>query len=146
MASLVMRQLEMTREVSERQRAMKMGRALSSFVEGKVSITPLPNQEQVRASSFESHLERPTKAMSFPEHQAQEPAVQPPQDIGAKLKSAEMSHPTLVNEETASEPLNPLPNTAYSTSSDGSDQGESVNSTFARATYLIREALEVQGW
>lgn len=133
----------MTREVSERKRAMKMGQALSGFVEGKMSITPLKNREPVRPSSCRSHVEIPTKAMSYSDYESRESAVQPPQSIEVKIESPEMSHPDIVTEESASEQLITVPDAA---SSNMSDQRESIDSTFARATYLIREALEVRGW
>jgi hypothetical protein len=144
MASLVMRQLEMAREVSERRRAMKMGQALSSFVEGKVSITPSRFQKQACASPS---LDKPSKAAPDPsENQAPGSAKQPPHDTESKLESTERPHACLLTEKNASDSQNTLASSVPSTLSDEYDPEESIDSTFARATYLIREALDVQGW
>jgi hypothetical protein len=121
MSSLVMRQLEMTREVSQRQRAMKMGRALSSFVEGKLPA--------VR-----------------PQAQKQESLLPPKPTSGEPSKSTQGPRLSILKEESSMDSQDTISSGMRSTSSDDFEPEEGIDLTFSRAAYLIREALDVQGW
>lgn len=147
MSSLVMRQLEMTREVSERQRAMKMGQALSSFVEGKLPVTPPQAQRQDWLLPFKPPFGEPPKATHISsEGQPPEPVTQALQGHGSKREPTQKSRLSLLREESSIDSQDTLSTGINSISSEESEPEESIDLTFARAAYLIREALDVQGW
>ncbi len=126
---------------------MKMGQALSAFVEGKASLVPPPIRNQVWSSPFESALRTPSKApRNLPDHQTLDPEIRPPHDIDSNLEPTDRSRPSLLTEESTPDSPDTIATSVHSTFSDESDPEESIDTTFARATYLIREALDVQGW
>jgi hypothetical protein len=145
MSSLVMRQLEMTREVSERQRAMKMGRALSSFVEGKLPAVPPPSQKQESVLLPKSG-EPPNSPHVATGDLPPDPAAQVTQVRGPRHEATSKSRLSLLKEESSMDSQATSSSGMRSTSSDDLEPEEGIDLTFARAAYLIREALDVQGW
>lgn len=138
MASLVMRQLEMNREVSERQRAMKMGQALSNFVEGKLPI-PCP-----QAHKQDSPFDEPSKAAYDPADDTT--AITAPQDHAYNREQVQNSRLVTLKEDSSMDSQDTSLTSVHSTFSDESEPEETIDLTFARAAYLIREALDVQCW
>jgi hypothetical protein len=147
MAALVMRQLEMTREVSERQRAMKMGQALSNFVDGKLAFCqqaqkqdwPPPFQPSFHASSKASHRSAEAHVSGL--------SANSPQNLDGKVEPIQRTpSPVLPEESNTRDRQNTSSSSVRSSALDESDPEESTDLTFARAAYLIREALDVQGW
>jgi hypothetical protein len=146
MSSLVMRQLEMTREVSERQRAMKMGRALSSFVEGKLPAVPPQSQKQASFLPPKVEYGEPSKSHMAAGDLPPEPAVQGLQARSSRYDATSKSRLSLLKEESSMDSQESSSSGIRSTSSEDLEPEEGIDLTFARAAYLIREALDVQGW
>jgi len=151
MSSLVMRQLEMTREVSERQRAMKMGRALSSFVEGKLPAVAPQSQKQESLLPAKPPCSEPSKSPHVAAGVAAgdlppDPAAQVLQGRGPRHETTSKSRLSLLKEESSIDYQDGSSSGMRSTSSDDLEPEEGIDLTFARAAYLIREALDVQGW
>jgi hypothetical protein len=147
MASLVMRQLEMTREVTERQRAMKMGQALSNFVDGKLPIIRPHFQTQDGSLPFlhPSSASNETTQTS-PEREASEAATKVSGDRDARPEPIEDSRLSNFTRESSLDTQETLSDSVNGSFSEESDPEENIDLTFARAAYLIREGLDVQGW
>ena len=141
MSSLVMRQLEMDREVSERQRAMKMGQALSSFVEGRL---PIPRPQ---AHKQDSPFDEPSKAAyGLADDSTSRLASTDPQGHAYNRETVHNSRLATMKEESSMDSQDTSSTSVHSTFSDESEPEETIDLTFARAAYLIREALDVQCW
>ncbi len=141
MSSLVMRELEMNREVSERKRAMKMGQALSSFVEGK---SPIPRRQ---ALNPDSPFDGPSKAAYDPaDHSTSRPPTTAPQVHAYNREPIQNSRLATLKEEGSMDSQDTSSVSVYTTYSDESEPEETIDLTFARASYLIREALDIQCW
>lgn len=131
----------MDREVSERQRAMKMGQALSSFVEGKLPIA------RPQALKQDFPFNGPSEAAYDPaDDSTSTPATTAPQDHIYNREPIQNSRLTTLKEESSMDSHDTSSTSVHSTCSDESEPEETIDLTFARAAYLIREALDVQCW
>jgi hypothetical protein len=149
MAALVMRQLEMTREVLERQRAMRMGQALASFVEGKPHVSP-PTDIQKPEWNLSSHspFDRPLPTDNASAVRQDPQPMQPPTQSQAAqngISPDEVPSRHSSEDQTASS-REFSSSDVHTASLNDDDNEESMNLTFSRAAYLIREGLDVQGW
>lgn len=141
-----MKQFEMTREVSERQRAMKMGQALSNFVDGTLPINAQAHKED-RTSAFHTRADEPSEAMhdSIADH-VSDSASKSHQDLYPELEPTGGTRPSPLTDGSTEERQDTPSSGVHSTLSDESGPEESIDMTFSRAAYLIQEALDVHGW
>ena len=140
-ASLVMKQLVMAKENSERRKAMRMGQALSTFLDGKAPSAHARIQGTANWSK-DSH-----------QYQTEQPSPRSPGATGLagsgtdnidalKLNDRSSGHDeasTTQNVSRESPGLSTLEKAEP-------DTGQEQSVLFARASFLIRDALEASGW
>jgi hypothetical protein len=142
-----MKQLVMAKENSERRKAMRMGQALSTFIDGKAPPTYAKTQGTANWSkdSHQNHTEQPSPRSPG----ANSHSGSGINNIGAlELNDRSSGHDetsTIQNgsrESFASLDLSTLEKAEPST-----DQGQEERSVlFARASLLVKDALEATGW
>lgn len=143
-ASLVMDQLGTTKESSERQKSMGMGKALSEFVDGKL---PLTYTQVSKASDIARAARR-----SLTDHTG---FLGSNQNGYLDKASVNMDFSALSpkRQRRPSHSISPLENgsgasVAFSdtTNMPTPEISQDRGNTFARASFFIRDALEATGW
>jgi hypothetical protein len=139
-ASLVMKQLVMTKENSERRKAMRMGQALSTFIDGKA-----PKKQRTASWSRGSHR-----------YQAEQPSPHPPGangHAGSGIDALELNDRSLDHDEASTtrngshESFAKLGLSTREKAEPNTRKGQEERSVlFARASFLIKDALEATGW
>jgi hypothetical protein len=149
-ASLVMKHLIMTKENSERRKAMRMSQALSAFVDGKVPLayaklegTAKWSAEDHRSSTDPSRIQPPNTNG----HVGMSESVI--DDIGAlDLNDQDFGGgENSVVENCSHEGFASFTRPEVQRSDSGATIGQEERSTlFARASFLMKDALEATGW
>jgi hypothetical protein len=146
-ATLVMKQLVMTKENSERRKAMRMGQALSTFIDGKAPPTYAKTQG-IANWSKDSHR-----------NQTEQPS---PRSLGANghadsgidnIGTLELNDRSPGHDETSTiqngsrESFASLDLSTLEKAEPNTGQGQEERSVlFARASFLMKDALEATGW
>jgi hypothetical protein len=143
-ASLVMKDLESRRESIERRRILNMARAIDQFIDEDTG--ELGSRHRSTSESYAPHVAELVDLKS-PSSQPQ-PALpsMPNRDFvsSEKLPSAEKKHSLEDTKEA-----NIVVSKANSTADDGTIDSKDKRDrdlVYARASYLIRKGLSMQGW
>jgi hypothetical protein len=143
-ASLVMKQLVMAKENSERRKAMRMGQALSTFLDGKAPSAYAKIQGTANWSR-DSHR-----------YQTEQPSPRSPGATGLagsgtdnidalKLNDRSSGHDEASTTQNVSRESFASPGLSTLEKAEP-DTGQERSVLFARASFLIRDALEASGW
>lgn len=146
-ASLVMKQLVMTKENSERRKAMRMGQALSTFIDG----TAPPTYAKVQGTanwSKDSHRNQ-TEQSSPCSPGANGHSGSGIDNIGTlELNDRSPGHDeTSTIQNGSPESFASLDLSTLEKAEPNTGQGQEERSVlFARASFLMKDALEATGW
>lgn len=141
-ASLVMKHLVMTKENSERRKAMRMSQALSAFVDGKVPLA-YAKLEGTAKWSAEDHRSSTDPSGIQPANTSVIDNIGPLDLNDKDFGSGENS----VVENGSHEGFASFTRPEVQRSDSGATIGQEERSTlFARASFLMKDALEATGW
>jgi hypothetical protein len=145
-ASLVMKQLVMTKENSERRKAMRMGQALSTFIDGKApsayaKVQGTPNWSR-DSHQFQTEQPRPHSPG------ANGRAGSGIDNVGApELNDQSSDHEASTTQNESRESFaSPDLSTLEKAEPNTSQEQEERSALFARASFLMKDALEATGW
>jgi hypothetical protein len=146
-ASLVMKQLVMTKENSERRKAMRMGQALSTFIDGKVPSACAKTQRTADWSraSHRYQTERPSPHSPGANGHASSGI----DSIDAlELNDRSSGHGEASTTQNGSRESFASPGlSTLEKAEPNTGQGQEERSVlFARASFLMKDALEATGW
>jgi hypothetical protein len=148
-ASLVMKHLVMTKENSERKKAMRMGQALSAFIDGKVPLA-YAKIEGTAKWSAEDHWSSTDPSRTQPPNTNGHVGISAP-DIN-KIAALDLNGPGSARETSTVENgshdgfasfTRPEAEIAASDATKGQEERSIL---FARASFLMKDALEATGW